>query len=105
MCISEMLIGRWDIDPSDAIGLQAYGNSTMDFIDSHVLWYIRKSNDEQQLIQLTYRIEENCIVTNQPSQPREDRVQFEIDGNGNLILIRDSVRTRFIRRKLENANT
>lgn len=40
-----------------------------------------------ELFLMTYRIEGETLITNQPSHPREERTQFRITSDGRLILL------------------
>jgi len=46
---------------------------------------------------LTYTVQGNILVTNQPSNPRQERTQFDFTNEGELVLTYDSVETVYTR--------
>jgi hypothetical protein len=80
------LVGSWRTDPSDLRSLKAYGDVSLRFERNGKLTYTVHLKDKDQIIQLTYRVEGNCLMTDQPSAPREERVEFSIAPDGRLVL-------------------
>lgn len=58
--------------------------------------YLVHSGGKQQLMLLTWRVEADALVTDQPSHPRAERTPFRFDGP-DLVLIYDGVETRYTR--------
>jgi hypothetical protein len=52
--------------------------------------------DRQQIIRLTYHVDGDYVVTDQPSQPRPERSKAEFEGQ-DLILDFQGVKTRLTR--------
>ncbi len=46
---------------------------------------------------LLFRVDGDHLVTNQPSQPQEERTKFSFDAEGNLILDYDGNKSWFAR--------
>jgi hypothetical protein len=49
--------------------------------DGRMVYAIREG-DKWQLMKLTYRLEGDVIVSNQPSAPREERSQYFLQADG-----------------------
>ncbi|MBL8233672.1 MAG: hypothetical protein JNL98_34565 [Bryobacterales bacterium] len=91
------LIGLWVTDPLDQDSLAAYGEVTLQFGPAGQLSYTIHQNDEKQIILLTYRVESNTLVIDQPSAPREERVPFEITAGGKLVVFSQPVTSTYVR--------
>jgi len=71
------LIGTWKIEvPSGA-----YGDVAMSFDKGGGLRYSTHENDKEQIIILSYRLEGEVLVTDQPSAPRQERTRVVIEGD------------------------
>jgi hypothetical protein len=57
----------------------------MEFLDDGRLAYVVVSDGKQQTILMTFRVDGDVLVTDQPSHPREERTLFRFD-NGALVL-------------------
>lgn len=79
------LIGSWTSRGAEMV---VRPDGTMDYI----LVLPRK----RQIMNLTYRLDGNCIISNQPSSPREDRTRFWFEGD-ELVLEYEGERTRYQR--------
>lgn len=64
--------------------------------DGRMIYAIREAN-KWQLMKLTYRLEGNVIVSNQPSAPREERTEYSFQSDGSLILSLGGEQTTFRR--------
>jgi hypothetical protein len=87
------LVGVWAIDPTDAVGIKAFGRCSMEFKPNGQLVY---SVPEGKML-LTYRVEGDVLVTDQPSHPREERTRFSFAPDGALLLEMAGDRARFVR--------
>lgn len=72
------LIGTWKSDPNDSTGASTYGNVTLKFGADGTLLYIIREQNRDQVMRLTYHIEPGFIVTNQPSEPRSERTEYQV---------------------------
>ncbi|MHB9002151.1 MAG: hypothetical protein ACYC7A_22550 [Thermoanaerobaculia bacterium] len=84
---SSDLIGTWEIDPADHNAIHKLGRTIVEFKEDGSLTYQIITNDgKRQVMFLTYVVDGNTIVTNQPSHPREDRTLFELLSSDELRL-------------------
>lgn len=89
--IRSELIGCWEVDPSDAGAFREFGRTTMEFREDGSLTYkIITDEGKHQVMFLTFIVEGDMIVTNQPSHPREDRTRFAFAGDDELRLTQGS---------------
>ena len=95
--IYELLIGKWKNDCNDLESIRMYGNTMLEFIDNNRLVYHIYQNDKEQIINLTYKIRGNILITNQPSLPTREKTQFKIINNKELILIYDNIKVKYIK--------
>jgi hypothetical protein len=92
------LIGKWKRDPSDLKSLEEYGETVLDFKPNGILVFAWLSNAEkEQIALLTYRFDGQCLITDQPSSPRNDKVRVEILSQNVLVLDRDGFRSSYVR--------
>lgn len=82
----QTLIGTWRTDPTDAWSLRHYGEVTLRFDAQGGLVYTVHQPGKDQIILLTYRVEGDCLVTDQPSSPAEERTPFFFTPDGRLAL-------------------
>lgn len=87
------LVGSWSIDPTDEAGLRTFGRCTMEFQPNGQLIY---TVPEGKML-LTYRVEGDVLVTDQPSHPRVERTRFVFAPDGSLVLEKAGQRGRFRR--------
>jgi hypothetical protein len=93
------LEGSWMSDPNDAETQREFGRVTQIFRPDGRLTYITHSQTKDQVMLLTYRVDGNEIVTDQPSSPGEFRTRFHFDTDGTLVL-EDGIQTfRFVRKR------
>jgi hypothetical protein len=72
------LIGTWQSDPDDPSGNQEYGRVTLKFDTEGTLLYTVHEHDKDQIVRLTYSVDEQFIVTSQPSQPRTKKLDTNL---------------------------
>ena len=58
----------------------------MEFKRGARLVYCIGEKDSRQFMFLTYRFEGDTLLSDQPSEPREERTKYEITQDGKLIL-------------------
>jgi len=80
------LSGCWRTDPNDRWSLQEFGGVSLRFGEEGKLEYTIHLPDERQIMLLTYRLDGTCLVTDQPSSPREERTEFFFTPDGRLAL-------------------
>lgn len=91
------LLGTWKSDPGDSAGAQEYGRVTLEFGADGTLLYISHGPDKDDVIRLTYTVERDFIVTNQPSQPRLERTRYRFTQDGRLILAFSGHESSYVR--------
>lgn len=80
---ANMLVGCWHLLRSAE---EPFEPAEADFHGDGRLYYSVLSGERWQVMKLTYRIEGDFIVTEQPSAPREERTRFSVDSDGTLQL-------------------
>jgi hypothetical protein len=71
------LVGHWHND-EEAV--------EMEFLSNGLLVYAVELPDRWQIIQLTYRVDGDTLITDQPSAPREERTRYRVTSDGSLVL-------------------
>ncbi len=94
---ADQLLGKWISDPDDATGYAKYGDVSLEFLPDGQLIYTMNDPHRTSTMDMEYRVEGDEIVTNQRSQPREERTRFSIGPDGKLSLSFGGVETRYIR--------
>ena len=79
-CNDRRLLGKWSSEPGSG------ECTTLDFKEGGCLEYTICGAQKDQKIFLTYRVEDNKIITDQPSHPQEERTPFELTDDGKLVL-------------------
>ena len=91
------LVGRWTTDPQDVQAIQEYGQVSLVFAEDGSLRYIIHAKDKDQIMVLSYRLEDGMIITNQPSEQREERTSFMLTPDGKLVLKHGDTQSSYIR--------
>lgn len=91
------LLGRWVTDVSDTTSIEDYGQSSLVFLDNSSLRYIIHAEGKDEIIILTYRVEDGFLITNQPSEPREERTSFTLTSDGKLVLDYGGSKSLYVR--------
>ena len=95
--LAKQLLGDWHSDPRDIHSLKRYGRVTLNFSKDWELVYTIHADGKDEIILLSYRVEGQFLVTDQPSQPSEERTRFSITPDGNLILHYEEHESTYIR--------
>ncbi|CAN5467566.1 hypothetical protein BH09BAC6_BH09BAC6_07700 [soil metagenome] len=90
------LIGIWRIDQDDKITQELYGPIIIEFKDDGILVYTIISEEKKQVIIMTYEIQGNNIITDQPSSPKKEMTKFK-KLNNKLILEFGGIKSVFIK--------
>ena len=90
------LMGTWRSDSGDA-GARNYGSVTLKFSPDGTLLYIIHGDDKDQIIRLTFRLDSNFIITDQPSKPRSERTSYEFTKDGKLVLTLGREKSCYVR--------
>jgi len=91
------LIGTWLIDETDKAALGAYGDATLHFGHDGALTYTIREGEKLQIIKMTYTVEGDMIVTDQPSAPNVERTEFTLSSDDILTLNFGGMPSRFKR--------
>jgi hypothetical protein len=89
----DALLGRWRLI-ADGPETEAV---TLDFKSTGDLAYTLHAGDKLQIMNLSFRLDGDCLVTNQASRPREERTRYAIGADGVLRLEFDGKATRYER--------
>jgi len=95
--MNEGLIGKWKLDPNNIESLREYGNISIEFKDTGELIYIIHLESKEQKIYMTYKIEGNLLITNQPSSPQIEQTEYRIQPDGKLALYFNGLKSVYIR--------
>jgi hypothetical protein len=88
------LEGRWRLAQTE----EPLGDDVvLEFHSDGKLTYIIREGAKRQVMNLTYRVVGDTIVTDQPSQPKEEVTRFGIDADGTLVLEFGGTRSWFRR--------
>ena len=91
------LVGQWRTDPKDKITIEKYGNVTLEFSGDGKLIYTIHEEDKEQKMFLTYRIQGDFLISNQPSKPSEEKTKFKFTPNGKLLLFFGGDESKYIK--------
>jgi hypothetical protein len=94
---AEQIVGKWRSDPDDPEAVRLYGDVSLDFSRNGALTYTIHAEGKRQIMLLTYRIDGDVLVTDQPSDPKEERTRFKITSAGKLILEQEHRPATYVR--------
>lgn len=94
---SNPLQGSWKLLRTEG-NINLGEDVTLDFTSDGQLIYTVREGRTEQIIKLVYQIADNILITDQPTDPHEERNAFQVDRNGQLILEHEGGRSIFIRR-------
>ncbi len=84
MIKKDELIGKWIADPHE-VAASKQEDVTLEFYGDGNLKYTIQLGDKKQVILLTYEMEGEYLVTDQPSKPKIEKTKATIE-DGDLIL-------------------
>jgi hypothetical protein len=93
------LIGSWNSDETDEATQKALGKVTMTFTEDGKLIYDIFEGGKQQRINMIYKVQDDTIISDQPSHPQEQRTGYKIENGDKLILEFEGEKTVFNRSK------
>ena len=85
------LVGRWRLIRSEAPGPSQ--SVILEFSPDGALTYSIRLPDRTQILNLTYKVDGNNILSDQPSAPRKESTRFSIDSKGVLELEKSGERS------------
>lgn len=80
------LLGSWRTDPSDQWSLREFGDVSLTFEAGGELVYVVNLPNKKQIMRLSYRVDGVWLITDQPSSPRAEKVEFSFAQDGRLVL-------------------
>lgn len=78
----EQILGEWKIAPE---GVVEFGDTSMIFKENGILDYIIHLEGKDQIMLLTFRIEGEFIISDQPSAPSKEKTPFILNENELLL--------------------
>jgi len=94
--IDGRLLGTWRLVKSD--GAIDTGNGvTMTFTRDGKLVYVIHQDRSDQIMNLLFSVDGDCLVTNQPSSPQPESTRFSFDDEGQLVLDYGGTKAWFVR--------
>ena len=94
---SSALLGVWRLDENDVAARGRFGDVSLHFGPNGSLRYVISGRDKDEVILLRFRVDNETIVTDQPSSPREERTPFALTDDGALVLQYGDQRVRYLR--------
>jgi hypothetical protein len=94
---NRLLLGKWRTDPDDQETIAEYGDVSLDFLLNGGLIYTVHTEGKRQIMLLNFRVEGDVLVTDQPSDPHEERTKFELTPDGKLVLRYEHRSSTYIR--------
>lgn len=91
------ITGTWRSDPDDLEAIRMYGDVSLDFSPNGRLTYTIHSDGKRQIMLLTYRTEGDVLITDQPSDPKEESTRFEFTPTGKLVLLYEHQPSTYVR--------
>jgi hypothetical protein len=89
------IVGTWTLDPDDIESQQIYGNTSMEFTEAGDLIYTIHLEGKDQKIFMTYKVEQQLLITSQSSSPRKEKTKFRLLSNGKLELYFEDVKSTY----------
>jgi hypothetical protein len=90
------LIGTWKSDATDAATMETFGNVTMEFRNNGELVYSVFEGGKEQRILMTYEVDGNTLITDQPNSPQKEKTEFLLIGD-RLELNYEGAKSKYIR--------
>jgi hypothetical protein len=97
---SQQLVGFWKSDERPVDAEPQEGDVTIEFNSDGSAVYAMHYTDKIQKVFLTYKVEGDELVTDQPSHPLVMRTKFTLMADGSLILTFAGKAGRFLKRSV-----
>lgn len=97
--VKNELIGAWNSDLTDTETKNSIGYVTMTFQEDGQLIYDIHIRNKLQTMNLVYELNEDTIISDQPSHPQEQKTKFRIENGDKLVLEFEGQKTVFLREK------
>jgi len=96
--LDKELIGIWNSDLTDMVTQNTLGEVTMTFTDDGKLTYDIHENGKIQRINMIYSTIGDTIITDQPSNPRQEKTKYRIKNSKILVMEFGGETTKFIKK-------
>jgi hypothetical protein len=93
--VTSALVGRWRLVHTE--GPANFEQVSMEFHPDGTLQYSVELADRTQIMNLTYSVSGDLIISNQTSAPGEERTRFTFGADGRLELNHEGTRSWFER--------
>ncbi len=93
----DKLIGTWVTDSTDIESIKCFGQVTLEFTKDGHLTYTIHNEEKDQKIFLIYKVKDDVLITDQPSNPQEEKTPFLFTSDGKLVLIYDGYKTKYVK--------
>ena len=94
------LFGKWRVDPTDLAAVDRFGETELHFRNDGILIYTVKDETKDEIAILRFRVDGDVLITDQPSEPREERTRFGLTEDGRLFLDDGHGRAHYVRIQL-----
>jgi len=94
---NNQLIGNWLSDLHDAETNNAIGNVKITFTADGELIYVICGDNKNQIIHMTYAVDGNILITDQPSHPHIERTEYFFINENTLVLKFNGEESRFVK--------
>jgi 6-phosphogluconolactonase (cycloisomerase 2 family) len=81
----ERLLGTWRLVKSDGT-INAGNGVTLTFMANGRLLYVIHEKQSDEIMNLSFVIDGDCLVTNQSSRPQMESTKFSFDADDRLVL-------------------
>jgi hypothetical protein len=92
------IVGTWNSDLNDPSTKNNIGNVTMTFTEDGRLIYDLHEGKKLQRMYMTYRINEDSIISDQASHPQKQKTKYKFVTSNKLILEFEGIETIFLRK-------
>lgn len=92
------ILGIWTLLPPSVYHEPGVDEITAEFLKNGALRYVISLPDKKQVINLTYKIENDELITDQPSRPEPDTAHITRLDSQSLVLSSHGVVSTFVRR-------
>jgi hypothetical protein len=92
----EALIGCWHLETADsALGMTE--PAEIEFKPNGQMVYSINTGTKWQIMRMNYRVDGSELVTDQPSEPKEERTGFVLEESNRLVLDYGGAKASFLR--------
>jgi len=97
--VHKHLHGVWRTDLRDTAAVDRFGLVRLEFKADGELLYAVEGNNGEQIACLTYRVDGDHLITDQPSAPAEQRTKYCLLSDGRLRLEYGQFPAHYVRKR------